>query len=220
MSPIRPKIVPFHPSLDLLAYGRRLCQHLGPGYDARAGDPASGAVHLTTPQRGDIKLTRSGGELTFVADGWPEVSELGLRRTFRKDILAHVSVQRDIVAAAHDVLRRVVEPYHAALAEAREREAAWRGVLKEIGECLALSGLRTDEVHAVGRTLQASRPLGVLDEAWAFVPSQTTTRISVQERGALGSFEAHYLSLQELAQINRFVDELIARRRPALRLHA
>lgn len=52
------------------------------------------------------------------------------------------------------------------------------------------------------------------------MPGQCTTTISLHEHTAFGRFESRCLSLQELAELNRFVDEPVARRDRVLRLSA
>ncbi|MEQ1439199.1 hypothetical protein AAG565_07530 [Fontimonas sp. SYSU GA230001] len=216
-----PALRPSGPSLD--EFARRLCAELGAGYQVQAPAGASHeteALHVWTPERGCLSLRRSGGEFVVQAIGWPVVAQLGLRRRFGREIGARVAIDRDIRSAARDLRRRVIEPYRLALAEARSAESSWRSLLQDVTDCARLAGLSTEELHAVGRTLQARRPLGALDESGHYVASQCTNTIHLQDEGALGSFEAHYLSLAELAELNRFIDTLVARRRPSLRLRA
>lgn len=220
MSQAAAKAVPHDHEHVLEAFCRRLCAELGPGYELQTRNQDPDELHLWTPERGCLNLRSNGSEIIVQATGWPTVAQHGLRRRFSRDIGARIAIARDIRAAARDLQRRVLDPYRAALAEARRAESSWRGVLQDVGDCVQRAGLRTDELHAVGRTLQASRPLGALDESGAYVPSQCTNTIHLQDKHALGSFEAHYLSLTELAELNRFVDALIARRRPSLRLRA
>ena len=205
-------------SLD--AFCRRLCAELGEGYHLQAPGHDPDELHLWTPERGCLRLRRANAEIVVQAIGWPTVAQHGLRRRFGHEIIARIATARDARAAARDLQRRVIEPYRTALADARRAESSWRSLLSDVSECVQRSGLHADELHAVGRTLQTRRPLGALDESGAYVPSQCTSTIHLQDESALGSFEAHYLSLAELAELNRFVDTLVARRRPSLRLRA
>ncbi|MFA5938468.1 MAG: hypothetical protein WC809_03840 [Sinimarinibacterium sp.] len=213
-------VIPMGGVPEFDAFCRQLCAELGEGFHAQNPGDDPDELHIWTPERGCLSVHRSGRELLVRAIGWPNVAQFGLKRSFRTEISARIAITRDAGAAARDLQRRVIGPYRAALADARSAESGWRNVLKDVSDCLDRSALRAEDVHAVGRNLQARRPLGALDESWAFVPSQCTNTIHLQDQGALGSFEAHYLSLAELAELNRFVDALVAKRRPKLRLRA
>lgn len=214
-------VVPLSTELNLETFCRLVCMELGEGFHVQ--QPAGGGadrVYIWTPERGCLSAQRRGEEILFQAADWPVVEQLGLRRTFSRTIAARISITRDIHAAARDLERRVVRPFQSALAEARHQADAYRSLLNDIAECLELCGLGPGDAHTVGRTVQARRPLIALEQADTRVPSQCTTTISIQEHAAFGSFEARYLSLQELAELNRFVDELVARRDRVLRLSA
>lgn len=220
MSQASSSVVPLSTELSLETFCRLVCMELGEGFHVQQLASGPDRLYIWTPERGCLSAQRRGTEILFQAADWPVVEQLGMRRTFSRTIAARVSITRDIHAAARDLERRVVRPFQAALAEARRQADVYRSLLNDIAECLELCGAGPGDAHAVGRTVQARRPLVALEQDDTRVPSQCTTTISIHENAAFGSFEARYLSLKELAELNRFVDELVARRDRVLRLSA
>lgn len=213
-------VVPLHHGMTLDIFGQRLCRELGNGYCVERVPGAADQLLLKTPELGELILRRQRDEVTVEASGWPVVDGFGRRRRFARQIDARVSLHRDPEALALDIERRVLRPYREALADARRRSTAYRQLLDDIADCLQLAGLRRSDVHGTGRQLQAQMPLEPLDDARTRMPSRSTSTITLHEDRALGSFEVHYLSLRELASLNRFVARMIARRQPAFRLQA
>ncbi|TJY58216.1 hypothetical protein E4T66_16090 [Sinimarinibacterium sp. CAU 1509] len=203
---------------DLETYCRLICMELGDGYSARRADDGIDLIHLWTPERGCLTASRRGSDMIVQASDWPVVEAFGERRSYSQAIHSRLSMLRDVRSAAHDLQRRVVEPYRVALNAARRDAAAYRELLSDVVDCFDRCGFSTQEVHRAGRTLQARRPWDALDQTETRMPSSSTVTVTLQPDAALGSFEMHFLSLQELAELSEFVSGLMQRRRPKLRL--
>lgn len=213
-------IVELETGLTLETYCRLICAELGEGYSVARAARSPDQMLIWTPDRSCLSVQLRGDEVMFAAADWPVVDEVGFKRSFSRDISARISFGRDIKAAAQDLRRRVITPFAVALAEERRKAAAYRTVLHDVARCLDHSGFRPGDGHVVGKTMQARKPHGALDEGWTRAPTVSDTTITVQDQGAVGTIEVRYLSLDEVEAVHGFLNELIGRRRPALRLSA
>ncbi|HEX4895733.1 MAG TPA: hypothetical protein VFV11_05320 [Solimonas sp.] len=214
------RVTRLDPSFELLPYCRLLCIELGSGYELCPSDRDPTTVLIATPDKGCIAVQRHGQELSFQASEWPVVNEAGFRRSFSRDLRASIGVGRDPSAVAPELRRRLLQPYAEALATERRNAANYRCLLVEVSACLEHSGFTPSDRHVVGRTLQASKPHGALDDGHSRIPTTSTTSITIQDQSALATVEMRYLSLDEVEAVHGFLADLIARRRPALRLTA
>jgi len=211
-------VVPLATGPDLETYCRLICMELGDGYSARRADDGIDLIHLWTPERGCLSASRRGDDMIVQASDWPVVEAFGERRSYSQPIHARISMLRDVRAAAHDLRRRVIDPYTQALSAARRDAAAYRELLGEVVDCFDRCGFSAREVHRTGRTLQARQPWDALDLGDTRTPSSSGVTVNLQPQAAIGSFEMHGLSLQELAELSEFVAGMMRRRRPRLRL--
>jgi hypothetical protein len=201
-------VVELETGLTLETFCRLLCTELGAGFSIARTARQPDQLLIWTPDRSCISVQKRGDELLFAAADWPVIDELGFKRSFSREISAKIS------------FGRVILPFAEALQEERRKAATYRAVLHDVARCLSHSGFRPDDGHVVGKTLQARKPHGALDEGWTLAPTVSDTTITVQDQGAVGSVEIRYLSLDEVEAVHGFIDKLIARRRPALRLSA
>jgi hypothetical protein len=204
------------PSIEALC--AELCAHWGDGHVLA---PASGTqgVQLRTPDQGLIDVQIHGDELEFRAMRWPNVHEHGFKRSFSRVLSARVSTSREPEAIARDLQRRLLQPYAAALSEARRQASEYRRLIADICACLDRVGLDAADRHVLGRRLQAHKPHGALDHNGTRLPTTSVTTVAVREDdSAVGAVEVRGLSLAEVEAVHDFVAELTARRRPVLRL--
>jgi hypothetical protein len=211
-------VVPLATEPDLETYSRLLCMELGDGYSARRADDGVDLIHLWTPERGCLSVSRRGSDMIVQASDWPVVEAFGERRSYSQSIHARISMLREVRVAAQDLRRRVIEPYRLALTSARREAAAYRELLGDVADCFDRCGFAAGEVHRAGRSLQARRPWDALDLGGTRMPSNSSVTVNLQPNAALGSFEMHFLSLQELAELNEYAAGMMQRRRPQLRL--
>ncbi len=204
------------------AYIETLCHHWGAGH-APAPATVGAAAHartIRTPDQGLIAVEPHGGELEFRAIGWPQVNEAGFRRSYAETLSARISLGRDPVAAAQDLQRRLLLPYESALTEARRKAADYRRLLADVSACLDHAGFASSDRHVLGRSLQAQKPHGALDDNGKRVPTTSVTTITARDDGAVANVEVRSLSLPEVEALHGFISTLMAQRRPVLRLSA
>lgn len=205
---------------ELLPFCRLLCAELGAGYSLGPAERDPTTVLIFTPDNGSIAAQRHGTEVRFQASEWPVVNEAGFRRSFSRDLHASFSLGRELAGVAQELRRRLLQPYAEALQTERRNAANYRCLLVEIAACLQHSGFAPADSHVVGRTLQACKPHGALDDGHSRIPTTSTTSITIQDQTAVGTVEMRYLSLDEVEAVHGFLADLMARRRPALRLTA
>ncbi len=208
-----------HPQA-LEAYCAELCRVWGADYALAPPAVGAGAADITlrTPDQGLIEVRRRGDELEFRAARWPSVQEEGFKRSYRQDLSAKVSANRDAESVARDLQRRLLTPYASALAQARHNAAEYRRLITDIGSSLDQIGLSRADRHVLGRKLQAQKPHGALDNNGSRLPTTSVTTVTARDESAVGGVEVRGLSLGEIEALHGFIDELVARRRPVLRL--
>lgn len=195
-----------------------LCVRWGDGY-ALATDAGARTLSLRTPDQGLIDVQAHGDELELRAMRWPSVHEHGFKRSFGRSLSARVNAMREPEAIARDLQRRLLQPYAAALSEARRQATEYRRLIADICACLDRVGLDAADRHVLGRRLQAHKPHGALDHNGTRLPTTSVTTVAVREDdSAVGAVELRGLSLAEVEAVHGFVAELTARRRPVLRL--
>lgn len=200
------------------SWRRALCATLGDGYvPATAPD---GLPSIRTPDQGRISLRAHASEIELIASEWPTIDELGFRRRYSRELSIRVSAQREITASAQDIRRRLLQPYALALAQERRRAGRYLQQLRAIATCLAHAGFGPRERHIVGRSVQAQKPHGVLEDQGLRLPTTSTTSVTPHEESAVAAVEVRGLSLDEVEAMHVFLDQLVARRAPTLRLCA
>ena len=206
----------------LEAYCRELCHIWGPGYEPAPSTSGAiaGALTIRTPDQGLIAVHRHGDDLEFRAHGWPSVQEAGFKRSYSEDLAARISATRDVDAAARDLQRRLLIPYATALTQARRRASSYRRLIADVSACLDHVGFGNADRHVLGRSLQAQKPHGALDDNGNRVPTTSVTTITARDESAVANVEVRCLSLPEVEALHGFISELMARRRPVLRLGA
>lgn len=198
---------------------RALCDLWSPGYTL-AHDASAEAFTIRTPDQGLISVQLHGQELEFQASGWPQVQEGGFKRSYAQELTARVSVHRAVSASARDLERRLLLPYADALSQARRKAADYRRLIADVSRCLDHAGFTGSDRHVLGRSLQAHKPHGALDDNGKRVPTTSVTTINARDDSAVANVEIRSLSLPEVESLHAFIDELIAQRRPVLRLSA
>ncbi|HEY0974711.1 MAG TPA: hypothetical protein VGE57_09485 [Solimonas sp.] len=204
----------------LETYVSELCRHWGPGFTlapaAHGASPHS--LALRTPDQGLIAISLHGHDLEFRASGWPQVNESGFKRSYHQELSANVSITRGTDVVARDLERRLLVPYAAALTQARRQAAAYRSLIADVAACLDHVGFGNADRHVLGRSLQAQKPHGALDDNGRRLPTTSVTTITARDDSAAGNVEVRGLSLPEVEALHGFIGELIARRKPVLRL--
>lgn len=198
---------------------RTLCQLWGPGYSL-AHDHGAETFIIRTPDQGLISVQPHGQDLQFEASGWPQVQDAGFKRSYAQELSARVSAHRPLSATARDLERRLLQPYADALGQARRKAADYRRLITDVSRCLDRAGFTGSDRHVVGRSLQAHKPHGALDDNGKRLPTTSVTTIHAHDDGAVANLEIRCLSLPELESLHAFVDQLIVQRRPVLRLSA
>lgn len=207
---------------SLEAYVESLCRCWGAGY---APAPVSKtapahALAIRTPDQGLIAVEAHGHDLEFRATGWPQVNEAGFKRSYAEPLSAKISAGREVEAAARDLERRLLVPYAAALTQARRKAADYRRLIADVSACLDHAGFARSDRHVLGRSLQAQKPHGALDDNGKRVPTTSVTTITARDDSAIANVEVRSLSLPEVEALHDFISDLIARRKPVLRLSA
>ncbi len=202
----------------LTLWCRTLCDTLG-GDHVLSPSPA-GLQSIRTPDQGRIDIQVRGQDIEFVAAGWPLIDELGFKRSYRRELSIRISANREATAAAQDLKRRLLQPYSQALSEERRRASAYREQLRSIAACLNQAGFGPHERHVVGRSVQAQKPHGVLEDHGLRLPTTSTTCVTPHEDSAIAAIEVRGLSLGEVEAVHAFLNQLVAQRVPSLQLCA
>ena len=197
---------------------RTLCDSLGG--DHVLGTAATGQPSIRTPDQGRVDIQARGQDIEFVAAAWPLVDELGFKRSYRRELSIRISAQREAAVAALDLQRRLLQPYAQALSEERRRASAYREQLRSIATCLSQAGFGPRERHVVGRSVQAQKPHGVLEDHGLRLPTTSTTCVTPHEDSAIAAIEVRGLSLGEVEAVHAFLNQLVAQRVPSLQLCA
>jgi hypothetical protein len=207
---------------SLEAHVEALCRLWGPGYALApvAHNAPANALAIRTPDQGLVAVELHGSELEFRATGWPQINDAGFKRSYAENLSAKISLNRDVDAAARDLERRLLVPYAAALTQARRKAADFRRLIADVNNCLDHAGFASSDRHVLGRSLQAQKPHGALDDNGKRVPTTSVTTITARDDSAVANVEVRSLSLPEVEALHDFISELIARRRPVLRLSA
>jgi hypothetical protein len=203
----------------LRAWCAALCAAWGPGYSF--GTPANrgAALVIRTPEQGVIGMHLRGDDIEFRTEHWPAVHEQGFKRSYAQPLVARISAGRDPEDAARDLQRRLLQPYAAALAEARRKAADFRRRIAGICDTLNSVGLGRADRVVLGRRLQAQKPHGALDHHGTPLPTTSVTTIALRDDdSAIGSVELRGLSLREIEALHGFIDTLVRQRQTGLRL--
>lgn len=196
-----------------------LCSQLGEGYSAHDA-PQAGVCWINGPDGSRVELRLNGADWECRALAWPSVEGQGLRRRFQQDIHARVAVRRGVDVAAHELRRRVFAPYGRALQDARTQARIYREALRDLRSALGRSGFRDQDAQLVGRSLRLGRPYTPLDTGAAMLPSASTTTVVMHDLAPVVQVDLHNLTPDEAASVHAFVDQLMTRRSPQLRLCA
>lgn len=202
-----------------LAVCLSVCERLGEGYvmDACSSGERHAAASRTQwlircPDGGCVEVQPGDREWVCRALAWPSVERVGLRRGFHQVLEVRVSPQRGVDALVGDLRRRLFVPYAKALSEARSTARQYRAAWQTLDEQLGQVGLNLREAQVVGRTVQLQRPYAPLDAGGVQLPSVSATVVGMRDLTPVVGVDVRNLSVQEAAELHRFLDGLMARR--------